>query len=238
MTAIDLPPVSEDAFGPWADADPVQTELIPSDSLRRSLEAVLFVASESLSLERLAKLAGVPDLIAVEGALEEIRSAFADRGMVLREIAGGWRFTSSPDARLAVEAYLLPPKTSLSNAAMETLAIVAYLQPTSKGEIEAIRGVSVDGVVATLLERGFLTEAGRRDVPGRPMTYETTPRFLEAFGLRSLEELPPLPADPAERLELALAMGEGDLAGETTGSMPLRIETGTQTEEEATFSTT
>lgn len=205
------------------------------DSVRRSLEAILFVASEALSLERLGKLAGVSDPLLLEEALEEIRRTFADRGMILQEIAGGWRFAANPDARAAVEAYLLPPKTSLSAAAMETLAIAAYLQPVSKGEIEAIRGVGVDGVVGTLLERGLLAEAGRRDVAGRAMTYETTPRFLEAFALRSLAELPPLAADPAERLERARAMGDGDASREATVYVAGHVETGTHFDEEATF---
>ena len=84
----------------------------------------------------------------------------------------------------------MPPKTNLSPAALETLAIVAYTQPITKGEIEDIRGVSADSVIATLVDRRFLTESGRKDTPGRPMLYKTTPEFLEAFGLRSLEELP------------------------------------------------
>jgi len=206
-------------------------------ALRRALEAVLFVAGESLSVDRLARVTGGTPL-ATAAALAEIRAAFADRGMILREVADGWRFTSRPDARATVEAYLLPPKTSLSNAAMETLAIVAYAQPASKGDIEAIRGVSVDGVVATLLERGLLSETGRREVPGRPMTYGTTARFLEAFDLKSLADLPPLPAEVAEPSEPApAAMGERQVAREPEVRTHLRIETGTQTDEEATFNT-
>jgi Segregation and condensation complex subunit ScpB len=126
---------------------------------------------------------------------------------VLREIAGGYRFASSPSAREAVEAYLLPPKTNLSPAALETLAIAAYMQPVTKGEVEGIRGVSADSVIATLLDRRFLTESGRKDVPGRPILYKTTPEFLEAFGLRSLEELPPIDVDGSVPVELALPIG-------------------------------
>jgi segregation and condensation protein B len=167
----------------------MQTE--PDDSLGRSLEALLFVASESLSIDRLAKLTGA-EHVQVAQALARIAAEFADRGIVLREVADGYRFASSPAARAAVEAYLLPPKTTLSPAAMETLAIVAYLQPVTKTEIEALRGVNVDGVVSTLVDREFIIEAGRKDVVGRPILYKTTPLFLESFGLRSLSELPPV----------------------------------------------
>jgi segregation and condensation protein B len=171
----------------------MQTELIDTGSLQRSLEALLFVASESLSIDRLVKLTGATHVDVAE-ALGKIADDYSERGVVLREVAGGYRFASSPAAREVVEAYLLPPKTSLSPAAMETLAIVAYLQPVTKSEIEALRGVNVDGVVSTLLDRGFVADAGRKDVVGRPVLYKTTPLFLESFGLRSLAELPPLDA--------------------------------------------
>ncbi len=178
----------------------MQIDVTPDGELQRSVEALLFVASESLSIERLAKLTGA-EPVAVAAALQAIAEAQSDRGFVLREIAGGYRFATSPAARAAVEAYLLPPKTILSPAAMETLAIVAYLQPATKAEIEAVRGVNVDSVVATLLDRRFIAEAGRRDVPGRPAEYKTTAEFLESFGLRSPAELPPVDLD-AEKIEL------------------------------------
>ena len=181
----------------------VQPELVDTGKLQRDLEALLFVASEALSIKELAKLTGA-EQSAVTVALQKIDEDFAHRGIVLREIAGGYRFASSPDAREAVEAYLLPPKTNLSPAALETLAIAAYMQPVTKADIEGIRGVSADSVIATLVDRRFLIESGRKDVPGRPMLYKTTPEFLEAFGLRSLEELPPVDVDAAVPVELAL----------------------------------
>jgi segregation and condensation protein B len=181
----------------------VQPELVDTGKLQRDLEALLFVASEALSIKALAKLTGAEEAD-VTVALQTIDQEFSHRGVVLREIAGGYRFASSPSAREAVEAYLLPPKTNLSPAALETLAIAAYMQPVTKGEIEGIRGVSADSVIATLLDRRFLTESGRKDVPGRPILYKTTPEFLEAFGLRSLEELPPIDVDASVPVELAL----------------------------------
>jgi segregation and condensation protein B len=181
----------------------MQAELIDTGSLTRSIEALLFVASEALSIKTLAKLTGAEEAD-VSLALARIDADFAERGIVLRQIAGGYRFASAPAARSAVEAYLMPPKTNLSPAALETLAIVAYLQPVTKGDIEGIRGVSADSVLSTLVDRRFLAEAGRKEVAGRPILYRTTPEFLEAFGLRSLEELPPVDIDSAAPVELVL----------------------------------
>ena len=181
----------------------MQPELVDTGKLQREIEALLFVASEALSIRELARLTGA-EQSEVSIALQKIDEEFVHRGIVLREIAGGYRFASNPDAREAVEAYLLPPKTNLSPAALEALAIAAYLQPVTKGEIEGIRGVSADSVIATLVDRRFLTESGRKDVPGRPIIYKTTPEFLEAFGLRSLDELPPVDIDGAAPVELAL----------------------------------
>ncbi|HEY0384083.1 MAG TPA: SMC-Scp complex subunit ScpB [Candidatus Elarobacter sp.] len=183
----------------------MQPELVDTGKLQRDLEALLFVASEALSIPKLAKLTGAEESD-VSLALQKIDEEFAHRGIALREIAGGYRFASAPSAREAVEAYLMPPKTNLSPAALETLAIVAYTQPTTKGDIEGIRGVSADSVIATLVDRRFLTESGRKDVPGRPILYKTTPDFLEAFGLRSLDELPPVDVDGTTPVELALAL--------------------------------
>ena len=172
----------------------MQTELVETGELQRKLEALLFVASEALSIKKLANLCDA-DEIDVTKAIAEIEAEYAERGIVVRKIAGGYRFATAPSTRDAVETYLLPPKTTLSPAALESLAIVAYNEhlegmATTKAEIEAIRGVSADSVVQTLLDRGFIEETGRKEVPGRPILYKTTPQFLEAFGLLSLDELP------------------------------------------------
>jgi segregation and condensation protein B len=198
----------------------MQTELIETGGLQRSLEALLFVAAESLSIEALVKFTGATHVEVAE-TLQTIAQEYAERGIVVREVAGGYRFATSPAARPAVEAYLLPPKTTLSPAAMETLAIVAYLQPATRAEIEAVRGVNVDSVVNTLLDRQFIAEAGRRDVAGRPAEYKTTPEFLEAFGLRSIAELPPVDFD-AQNVELPLPIATevGASADEVTALAP------------------
>jgi segregation and condensation protein B len=199
----------------------VQPELVETGHLQRTIEALLFVASEALSIRELAKLTGA-EQSEVTVALQKIDQDFAQRGIVLREIAGGYRFASSPDARDAVEAYLLPPKANLSPAALETLAIAAYMQPVTKADIEGIRGVSADSVIATLVDRRFLIESGRKDVPGRPMLYKTTPEFLEAFGLRSLEELPPVDVDAAVPVELALPIPT--VGAPATPAATIRVE--------------
>jgi segregation and condensation protein B len=173
------------------------------ERLRCPIEALLFVASESLTIKQIAKLAHASE-VEVAATLQRIEADYASRGIVLREIAGGYRFASAPAAREVVEAYLLPPKTNLSTPALETLAIIAYMQPVTKGEIEAIRGVASDSVVSTLLDRNLIAEAGRKDVVGRPMLYKTTPEFLESFGLRSLDDLPPMELEAGQPLELDL----------------------------------
>jgi segregation and condensation protein B len=171
--------------------------------LQRPVEALLFVAGEPLSIKHIARLVRAAE-VEVAATLAQIGADFTDRGIVLREVAGGYRFATSPLARDAVEAYLLPPKTNLSTPALEALAIVAHLQPVTKSEVEAIRGVNSDSVVTTLLDRNLIEEAGRKDVVGRPMQYRTTPFFLESFGLRSLDDLPELELEPGQPLELNL----------------------------------
>ena len=185
--------------------EPVQAELLDTGSLQRNIEAVLFVASEPLSIKALAKLTGAEEAD-VTVALQRIDSDFSDRGFVLREVAGGYRFASSPAARATVEAYLLPPKTNLSPAALETLAIVAYNEPVTKAQIEEIRGVGADSVIATLLDRRFIAESGRKESPGRPMLYKTTPEFLEAFGINTLDDLPAVDLDAMQSREVELPM--------------------------------
>ena len=186
-------------------ASPQQAELLDTGSLRRGIEALLFVAAEPLPIKRLAKLTGA-DEAAVTTALAQIDTEYAERGIVLREVGGGYRFATAPAARAVVEAYLLPPKTTLSPAALETLAIVAYNEPVTKAQVEEIRGVSADSVIATLLDRRFIVESGRKESPGRPLLYRTTPEFLEAFGLNSLGDLPQIEDEALTARDVELPM--------------------------------
>ncbi len=178
-----------------------------AEQLLPLIEALLFVASEPLSIKRIAQLTHASE-VAVAAALAEIEQMYASRGIVLREVGGGYRFASAPLARDVVEAYLLPPKTTLSAPALETLAIVAHMQPVTRGEIEGMRGVNSDSVVSTLLDRGLIAEAGRKDVVGRPMQYKTTSLFLETFGLASLRDLPAPELERGQPLELELLAAE------------------------------
>jgi segregation and condensation protein B len=174
----------------------------PLDRLARTLEALLVVASTPLSLEELAA-AAEDDPERVEDALQLVGERFAEErsGIVLEHVAGGWA-SRAPRAQAAACARLFerPAQRNLSQAALETLAIVAYLGPCSRPDIARIRGVAADSAVANLVERGLIAEAGRDDAAGA-IRYRTTPLFERVFGLESLSELPRLDdvgADTAE----------------------------------------
>jgi segregation and condensation protein B len=219
---LDEPVLSEE---PARSEEPVLSEEAEelhetATTISAAIEALLFVASEPLETKRIAKLTGA-DERAVALALQQLESRYSDGGIVLREIGGGYRLATAAAVRDVVEAYLLPPKTSLSASALETLAIVAHLQPVTKSEIEAIRGVNSDSVVNTLLDRSLIAEAGRKDVVGRPMTYKTTTVFLESFGLNSLADLPDLELDPGQPLELNLLVPAVQAEGEPSEAPPV-----------------
>ncbi len=138
----------------------------------------------------------------IEAALEALRTLLADGGsaLMIQGIAGGYVLKTRPEfAPWTGRLFDQPKAPKLSQPALETLAVIAYRQPISRAEIESVRGVAVDGVVATLLERKVIRVAGRSEQPGRPLLYETTPLFLELFGLKSLDELPN--ADELRRLQ-------------------------------------
>jgi segregation and condensation protein B len=171
--------------------------------LARQVEALLFLAPEPVSLEELAD-ALVADEGAVRGALDELGGALDGRGVVLREVAGGWELASHPDAEEAARRLLSRPRTpALTAAQAETLAIVGYLQPVSRPEVARIRGVASESATAALTERGLIEEAGRSQFGA--ILYRTTPLFLKLFGLRSLDDLPPIEQwDPSPEDEAAL----------------------------------
>jgi len=161
---------------------------------RRAIEAICMVATEPVPAQLLAQLLEVGVDRVVELCAELATSYEAEgRGFALVAVAGGYRFQSHPELAPYVERFVLEPQRSrLSAPALETLAIVAYRQPVSKAQMAAIRGVNVDGVVRTLVERGYITEIGRDPGPGQAVLYGTTPELLERLGLGSLAELPPL----------------------------------------------
>ena len=171
--------------------------------LARQVEALLFLAPEPVSLEELAD-ALVADEGVVREALDELAGALGGRGVVLREAAGGWVLASHPDAEEAARRLLARPRTpALTTAQAETLAIVGYLQPVSRPEVARIRGVASESATAALTERGLIEEAGRSQFGA--ILYRTTPLFLKLFGLRSLDDLPPVEQwDPSPEDEAAL----------------------------------
>ncbi len=160
------------------------------------LEAYLFVATEPTQPAEVARLLHV-EAAAVEEAFEDMANAYARRinsGLHIVRIAGGYQMATRPSLAEGIARLLAAPgqKSRLSKPALETLAIIAYQQPVTQAEIEAVRGVNADGVLKTLTERLLIQETGRREVPGRPFLYGTTPDFLHYFGLNTLEDLPPL----------------------------------------------
>ncbi|MCB2014397.1 MAG: SMC-Scp complex subunit ScpB [Sphingobium sp.] len=159
-----------------------------ADDVVRAIEAALFASEEPLSVAQLRQTLGdVPDLAAMLGQLAE---DYAGRGVNLVERGGRWHFQTAPDMAHLLRREKDEPR-KLSRAGMETLAIIAYHEPVSRAEIEAIRGVQVaKGTLDVLMEAGWIRPAGRREVPGRPLIYATTPEFLTHFGLSSRKDLP------------------------------------------------
>jgi segregation and condensation protein B len=204
------------------------------NEIKSILEAALLVAGEPLSAAQLAKLFDPPlEQDVIRRLLEEMRDAWAARSVELTQVASGWRFRAKPELqpyldRLAPEK---PPR--YSRAAMETLAIIAYQQPVTRGDIESIRGVAVSThVIKTLEDRQWIEVVGHRETPGRPALYATTKQFLDDLNLRSLSELPPLaeldnshllelPDAPAKAAEAELALASPILATPASASANL-----------------
>jgi segregation and condensation protein B len=164
------------------------------DEARRAIEALVLVAEEPLDPNLIAQLLELAPAI-VEELCRQLAAEYEDegRGFQLVRVAGGWRYRTHPDQAVYVERLVLEGQSSkLSNAALETLAIVAYKQPISRAQVAAIRGVSVDGVMRTLQQRGYIDEVGRDPGPGQAVLFGTTRSFLEQLGLDDLDELPAL----------------------------------------------
>ena len=187
--------------------------------LARIVEALLFLSSEPVSLAELADAVGEP-AAAVTAAVDDLRAAYApgERGLVLRQVAGGLTLASDPVAEPAARRLLAKPRlAALTPAQLETLSITAYLQPISRPEIARIRGVDADSPVATLLDRGLIEESGRSQFGA--VLYRTTSLFLKLFGLQSTAELPdiaqwdPTPEEQATLRDRLLRAGEARAAG-------------------------
>lgn len=164
------------------------------ETLKSIVESLLFVAEGPLTLQRLAEAIEGADKGEIIAALEQIKIDLESnrRGVRLVEVAGGYQLRTPKENADWVKKFLGGRPARMGRATLETLAIVAYRQPVTKAEIEAIRGVDVDGVVNTLMERSLIRAVGRKDVPGRPFLFGTTPEFLQLFNLKDLSELPTL----------------------------------------------
>jgi segregation and condensation protein B len=161
-------------------------------SVLARVESLLFVADGPVSVGRLAEALEVPPE-RIERALEDLTAAYGGRGLRLQRVGGRIQLVTAPEAASCVERFLgLEASTRLSQAALETLAIIAYRQPITRPEIDIIRGVNSDSVLRTLLSVGLIEDVGRALTVGRPILYSTTFEFLQHFGLSGLDELPPL----------------------------------------------
>lgn len=184
------------------------------------IECLLFVAGEPLTAKELAKTTET-DEAAVHGAVRLLRDRYAASGLQIVEIARGYQMATRPEYAPAVAKLLAPNANRLSRPALETVTIIAYRQPCTQAEIEAIRGVASDGVLKTLLEREMIKDAGRKPTPGRPILYATTDNFLHYFGLADLSDLPALDEDEIEaRTEAA----DADEAAEHTALIAAGVE--------------
>ncbi len=201
------------------EADPAHTEPLPDAppseaalaDAKRAIEAIVLVATDPMADQLLAQVLEL-SIPAVRRLCGELADSYRDehRGFQFVEVAGGWRYQTHPDLAPYIERYVLEGQTArLSSAALETLSIVAYKQPLSRAQMSAIRGVNVDGVLRTLVQKGYVAEIGRDVGPGQATLFGTTELFLERLGLASLGDLPALgdfvpDASVVEALEMTL----------------------------------
>jgi len=176
------------------------------DDIKNIIESLLFVADEPLSIDRFKNIIGQAQTKEIRQALEELEADYEARqgGFYLNQVAGGYQIRTRSEYMQWIKRLLQPKPLRLSKAALETLAIIAYKQPVIRSDVEHIRGVDCGGVLRVLLERKFIRVLGRREIPGRPLIYATTKRFLEVFDLKNLKDLP----TPKEIEEFGSALSE------------------------------
>jgi segregation and condensation protein B len=208
----------------------------PIERLRPVLEAVVFAAADPLPVRRMRDVIEGATAEEIKAVLAALQVEYAQRGIRLVEVAGGWQLRTAPEHHDVVRKLFKERPFKLSRAAIETLAVVAYRQPVTRAEVESVRGVDASGVLESLVERHLVRIAGRRDVPGRPLVYTTTHEFLETFGLKDLKSLPTLPelgddiramaeqsgfnetAEDRDAAILPLEAGEGNIGDEQTAT--------------------
>jgi segregation and condensation protein B len=190
------------------------------EDIKNIIESLLFVAEDPLTIDSIKKVLDSTDSNAIRNVLNELSSEYEARkgGFFLREVAGGYQIRTRPEYSQWIKRLLRPNPLRLSNAALETLAIVAYKQPVIRSDIEHLRGVDCGGILRMLLERKLIRVVGRKEIPGRPIIYTTTKKFLELFELKDLRDLP----SPNEIEELGnsssetLAHAVSDIIEQTT----------------------
>ena len=165
-------------------------DVLRNGKLKPVIECLLFVASEPISAKDIAEALDL-DEVGIEEAIQDLRQSLAHvSGLQVVRVAGGYQLCTRPEYSEYVSLFLRPSPYKLSKAALETLAIIAYQQPVTQPEVEAIRGVNADGVMKNLLDKGLIKEVGRRPTVGRPILYATTEEFLQHFGINDLTDLP------------------------------------------------
>src|SRR5579875_4108838 len=199
--------------------------MLTDETLKAVIEAIIYVAPEPVSLDAILKALEGEERDRVKAQSENLIQEYSQpgHGIEVRQIAGGYRFSSKPEHHEVLRKFVksLKPPIRLSRPALETLAVIAYRQPVTLPEIEEIRGVDCGGVIHTLLEKKLVVTAGRKDVVGRPILYRTSKEFLVHFGLKDLSELPSL----REFEELARqALGSLEVTNEEPGNSVPRVE--------------
>jgi segregation and condensation protein B len=168
---------------------------LEDQELKAALESLLFVAGNPLSIDRMKGIFDETPQEQIEAQLQALRQEYEERsaGIMLVEVAGGFQFATHPDSAVWIRKFkAVKVSSKLSRPALETLAIVAYKQPITRTEVEAVRGVNIGGIMRNLMERRLVKIVGKKDVPGKPMMYGTTTDFLQYFGLKDLSNLPTL----------------------------------------------
>lgn len=196
-----------------AEESPASLETDSKEKLA-ALEAVLFMAAEPISPVELAEILEVTPR-EVESLARQLSESYLERGLQVTRVAGGLQVCTRPEYGPVVAKLHKPERFRLSRAALETLAIVAYKQPVTRPEVEAIRGVNSDSAIETLAQYQLICEAGRKEAPGRPMLYRTTESFLGHFGLNSVEDLPRIDAIPADEAAVRAEVNASHGAPET-----------------------
>lgn len=191
---------------------------------KRIIEVLLFVSDKPISLDTLRDVLKDIESTEIRALIEELNQEYASSGrsFTVKEIAGGFQMLTDPSYSKWISALYKRPPDRLTGPSLETLAIIAYKQPITRIEIEAIRGVNVDGVLRTLEERSLIRTRGRMEAPGRPILYGTTAEFLQHFGLRSLEELPRLKEFQESDLDFVREKAKQEIINTQTGKLEVQ----------------